>query len=364
MRGILPPYILEAIAENAPARIAAEAKETLKRDTYFRAVREHETIALNQAEAESQSKAADATEATATATVTATPERIIYDMEHKKGTQYLPGKVVLRAEGQSACGDEAADEAYDGLGYTLEFYRQIFQRNSIDGEGMALVASVHYNESYNNAFWEGRQMVFGDGDGKYFQCFTRSLDVIGHELTHGVVQFTAGLNYSAQPGALNESICDVMGSLIKQWRLNQTVNQADWLIGAELFTAEVPGAALRSMKQPGTAFNHPVLEKDRQVGHMDDFIYTEEDNRGVHLNSGIPNRAFYLAATAIGGYAWEKAGQIWYQTVCDRKLKNNFGFRRFARLTIDNAGRLFGQGSVEQQAVQDAWLTVGVSDKL
>ncbi|MBC8172177.1 MAG: M4 family metallopeptidase, partial [Anaerolineae bacterium] len=334
LRGILPPYILEAIVKNAPDRIAEVASETLRRDTFFRNSRVNQAVLAGEASPQGERKSASTVDAV-------TPERLIYDVDHK-GRQHLPGKIIRR-EGQVVCGDDAADEAYEGLGHTFEFYRRIFQRNSIDDEGMALLATVHYNERHNNAFWDGRQMVFGDGDGYYFQRFTLSLDIIGHELAHGVVQHTAGLQYSLQAGALNESICDVMGSLLKQWLSKETVERADWLIGAGLFTNRVQGVALRSMQQPGTAFDDPILEKDPQVGHMNDFVRTEEDNGGVHINSGIPNRAFYLAATAIGGYAWEKAGQIWYTTLCDKRLKNSYGFMRFARLTVDNAGRLFSQ---------------------
>src|SRR4029079_944922 len=139
-------------------------------------------------------------------------------------------------------------------------------------------------------------------------------------LTHGVTQDEAQLVYSNQSGALNESLSDVFGSLIKQFSLNQTADQADWLIGAGLLTKQVNGVALRSMKAPGTAYNDPVLGKDPQPAHMKDYVNTISDNGGVHINSGIPNHAFYLIATQIGGNAWEKAGQIWYLTLRD-KLK-------------------------------------------
>src|SRR4029079_10299870 len=134
-------------------------------------------------------------------------------------------------------------------------------------------------------------------------------------LTHGVTQDEAQLVYSNQSGALNESLSDVFGSLIKQFSLNQTADQADWLIGAGLLTKQVKGVALRSMKAPGTAYDDPVLGKDPQPDHMSRFVTTAADRGGVHITSGIPNRAFYLAATAIGGYAWEVAGKIWYTTL-------------------------------------------------
>ena len=160
-------------------------------------------------------------------------------------------------------------------------------------------------------------MVFGDGDGLTFTDFTKSLDVIGHRLTHGVTEHAAGLEYHIEPGALNESMSDVIGSLVKQWSLKQTVDQADWLIGAEIFTPDVQADALRSMKAPGTAYDNADFGKDPQPDHMSRFVHlpdTEDgDFGGVHINSGIPNKAFYLVATGIGGNAWQAPGHIWYR---------------------------------------------------
>jgi Zn-dependent metalloprotease len=203
-------------------------------------------------------------------------------------------------------------------------------------------------------------MVFGDGDGEIFTRFTISVDVIGHELTHGVTGSECNLAYHGQSGALNESISDVFGSLVKQKLRKQTADKADWLIGQGLFTAHVKGKALRSMKEPGTAYDDPRLGKDPQPGHMRDYVHTYEDDGGVHINSGIPNRAFYLAAAQIGGYAWEAAGAIWYETICDPTLRPNASFRTFASRTISHAATLFGANSPEQKAVRDAWVEVGI----
>ncbi|MCC9135252.1 M4 family metallopeptidase [Pontibacter silvestris] len=274
--------------------------------------------------------------------------------------QALPG-VIVRAEGSPATGDPAIDEAYDGLGLTYDFFWNVFNRNSIDDEGMPLNGTVHFGANYSNAFWDGQRMVFGDGDGELFNRFTISLDVIAHELAHGVTEDETQLIYSSQSGALNESVSDVFGSLVKQYALNQTAEGADWLIGAGLFTDRVQGvggnpAVLRSMKEPGTGYDDPVLGRDPQPGHMDDFVNTFEDNGGVHINSGIPNKAFYLAATNIGGYAWEKAGRVWYETLLDSRLRSNDKFQRFAQLTVENAKRY----KVEAE-VCDAWTKVGIS---
>ncbi len=284
-------------------------------------------------------------------------QRTIYNAN---GSQNLPGTLV-RAEGGEPTGDPAVDEAYDGLGATYDFYWQLFKRNSIDDEGLPLIGTVHFGDKYSNAFWDGQRMVFGDGDGQLFNRFTTSLDVIAHELTHGVTEDESQLLYSGQSGALNESVSDVFGSLVKQYTLNQTADEADWLIGAELFTDKVQGsggnkAAIRSMKDPGSAYDDPVLGKDPQPKHMDNFVNTFEDNGGVHINSGIPNHAFYLAATSIGGNAWEKAGRVWYATLLDPKLKPNAKFQQFAELTIENAKRY----EVEKE-VREAWEQVGIT---
>jgi Zn-dependent metalloprotease len=158
---------------------------------------------------------------------------------------------------------------------------------------------------------------------------------------------------------LNESFSDVFGSLVKQYKLNQTADQADWLIGQGLFTANVKGIALRSMKAPGTAYDDPVLGKDPQPATMAGYVNSTQDNGGVHINSGIPNHAFYLLARTLGGYAWEKAGKIWY-AAAKEKFKSDTDFQGAADLTFQAAGELFGQNSAEQQAVQNAWSGVGI----
>src|SRR5512140_3426032 len=271
----------------------------------------------------------------------------------------LPGTLV-RDEGSAPVSDVSVNEAYDGAGLTYDLYWDIYQRNSLDGNGMRLDSTVHYEQQYDNAFWDGNQMVYGDGDGQLFHRFTLAVDVIGHELTHGVTQFTSNLNYSNQSGALNESVSDIFGSLVKQRQRNQPAADADWLIGQGLFTATVKGVALRSMKEPGTAHNDPVLGKDPQPGHMRDYVDTTEDNGGVHINSGIPNHAFYLMAVAMGGFAWEKAGKIWYVAARD-KWNSNTDFQHACDLTYQTAGELYGVGSAEQQGVKYGWDGVGIT---
>lgn len=341
---ILPPYILRRIAQTGTEEQRRAALETLAVDTTFRTLR-----AIRLA-------------ATITPT-TAVPSAGVVLKEDKQlqrsifscnNRRRLPGEMV-RSEGEPATGDLAVDEAYDGLGATYDFYWEMLSRNSIDDQGMPLNGHVHYGRKYNNAFWDGQRMVFGDGDGVLTNRFTISVDIMGHELTHGVTEKEAQLIYYAQSGALNESISDVYGSLVKQYtRGKQAAEDADWLIGEGLLMEEVNGVALRSMKDPGSAF-----EGDEQPGHMRDYVNTLEDDGGVHINSGIPNKAFYLAASGIGGFAGEKAGPIWYATLRDPRLKPNASFVQFARLTIVNAEILF-PGGREDRIIRNAWRQVGI----
>lgn len=231
------------------------------------------------------------------------PNRSIYDQQ---GSEELVLGTLVRGEGAAAVADPAVNEAYDGLGATYQFYWEVFGRDSIDGQGQPLLGLVHFGQSYDNAFYDGEgHMVFGDGDNELFTRFTKSVDVIGHELTHGVTQVEAGLVYLGESGALNESVSDVFGVLVSQYARHQSAQEADWLIGADIVGPEL-APALRSLKAPGTANAH-----DTQPADYDHYVHTTSDNGGVHTNSGIPNHAFYVLATTLGGYAWEHAGRIW-----------------------------------------------------
>jgi Zn-dependent metalloprotease len=287
--------------------------------------------------------------------------RQVYDA---KLSDQLPGKLV-RSEGQAKIGDIAADEAYDGAGATYDFYDQIFDRNSLDNNGMTLISSVHVGEvddngqlvPMNNAFWNGEQMAYGDGDGVIFQRFTGSLDVIGHELTHGVQSFTSNLTYFAQSGALNEHFADVFGLLVRQWKNGETVAKANWLIGAEVLVPSPTRRAIRDMENPGTAYvNDPQLGTDPQPANMSKIYTGPRDRQGVHINSGIPNRAFVLTAKAIGGKAWEVTGRIWYDTMV--QLSTSSQFIDCARLSVQVATT---HGAAAKNAVKAAWKKVGLT---
>ncbi len=335
---IVPPHILSAVVKNGNADQKDWAEKSIEISESIRQKRQ----------------AFDSLRSLRQELAPAGKQRLIYSANNSTD---LPG-VEIGTETTPPT-DTAGKEAYTGTGATYDLYWTTYQRNSIDNRGMSLLSTVHYSEKYDNAFWDGEQMVYGDGDGQLFTQFTKPIDVTGHELTHGVTQYTANLDYQDQSGALNESFSDVFGSLVKQQSLHQTAAQADWLIGEGIFTSSVHGKALRSMKAPGTAYDDPVIGKDMQPGDMSGYVTTADDNGGVHINSGIPNHAFYLTAVAIGGNAWESAGKIWYETLTT-KLKSSANFADCAYATVQSAGEIFGTGSKEEKAVEEAWKKVGV----
>ncbi|SDQ81235.1 M4 family metallopeptidase [Microbacterium sp. cf332] len=346
MRAIIPPYLL--------ARVASAREPHLARA----AVAARTTLAARPADLAGRTQLRLSVEDGGTLVAERVPaaDRIISDAG---GREELPG-VVVRREDDAPTGDRAADEAFDGLGATFAFFLEAYGRDSIDARGSALAATVHYGDAYDNAFWNGERMVFGDGDGEVFTGFTRSLTVIAHELAHGVTEFSGGLTYAGQSGALNESLSDVFGALTEQHHLQQRADRASWLIGAGIFSDAVQGRALRSLADPGSAYDDDVLGRDPQPGHMRDYVDTTSDNGGVHINSGIPNRAFHLVATRLGGYAWERAGLVWYRTLTSRILSPESDFVAFALATVDIAIAEYGEGSEEVAAVRAGWYGVGV----
>lgn len=318
----------------------------------------------------------------------AMPEHLLRLVRDARQTNQKVGKFVVRNQQErNASRDEGAKRIWDYQEQIFKFFSQVYGRNSIDDKGFHLVATVHWDDDngrtpgYMNAFWDPRMLewYYGDGDGAIFDDFTKSLDISGHEYTHAVTQFTANLPYQYQAGALNEHFSDVFGSMIKQYFHEggrQQAGDADWLIGQGIFlSAKAP--ALRSMKAPGTAYDWPeVIGTDPQPKDMDGYreLPLEKDNGGVHLFSGIPNRAFYLAATEFGGYAWDTAGKIWYETLVDPEFAAMFdpeafgerdidrnsknAFKLMALLTCKHAQSLFGRRGFD--VVKRAWKTVKV----
>ncbi|MGH3962221.1 MAG: M4 family metallopeptidase [Pseudonocardiaceae bacterium] len=336
---ITPPHVLQKLLESEDRDIREAALSTLLSNARLGGER---TVRASFA-----------------AAAPASGRRTIFDCQNRT---VLSSAVLARSEDGPESDDSSVNQAFDGLGTTRQFYKDIHGRDSINDRGMLLDGYVHRGRNYNNAFWDGRAMVFGDGDGRVFTDFTRSLDVIAHELTHGVTEHTAGLEYHTQSGALNEHISDVFGSLVKQWARQQSAAEADWLIGSEIFTPEIEADSLRSLKAPGEAYDNSIFGKDPQPDHMSKFVHlpdTEEgDHGGVHINSGIPNKAFYLAAVNIGGFAWEAPGRIWYETLKASSPRTQF--QEFADTTYVKAEELYGAGSAEQQAVLAAWREVGI----
>jgi Zn-dependent metalloprotease len=355
-RAIVPPYLLDRIATLDDPRFrtaSAAAERSLLRDEPLRDLRE---ASGRPPFLRAERAARDERPAAAPGTAPQ-PDRRISDAEQ---AETLPGRLVRR-EGQPPTGDAAVDEAYEGLGETFELFARVFSRDSIDGAGMPLEATVHFGDAYDNAFWDGERMVFGDGDGEIFDGFADSRSVVGHELAHGVIEHTAQLTYEGQSGALNEHVADVFGALVEQYAAGQDATSATWLIGEGVFTDAVEGRALRSMLAPGTAYDDDVLGRDPQPDHMSRYIETTDDHGGVHLNSGIPNRAFALASRELGGFAWEHTGRVWYDAITSGRLPKNATFAQFSNETLRVARALYGDESREARAIADAWATVGVT---
>ncbi|MGI8459157.1 MAG: protealysin inhibitor emfourin [Propionibacteriaceae bacterium] len=339
----IPPFLLQRLVSTAEdPRLSAGGERTLAVDRQFRASRQVTRSMVVPAPV--------ATGAT----------RVIHTAGH---TEELPG-TALRSDaeggGGTDTGDVAVDEAWVSSGQVLDLFATVFDRRSVDGRGTPLSVTVHYGTNYDNAFWDGTQLVFGDGDGTIFDRFTKPFDVMAHEFTHGVTENTAALTYQGQPGALNESVSDVFASQSVQRVAGQTADQASWLIGEGIFLPGVQATALRSMKAPGTAYDDPRLGKDPQVGSMADYVETTDDNGGVHTNSGIPNRAFYLVAAAIGGHSWETPGAIWYDTLTGGTIGADGDFRTFAEATVASARKLFADDASIAEKVTGAWQQVGV----
>jgi len=276
--------------------------------------------------------------------------RLVHDCG---GGKQLPG-TVRRRENEPPAHDEDVDRVYDACGTTYRYFQDMFGRNSLDGHGMHLSSSVHYGHRFDNAVWDGARLLCGDGDGVVFRSFTTCLDVTAHELTHGLIQSEGGLEYAGESGALNESLADVFGLLVKQWSLGERADGADWTVGAGQFIGSVHARGLRSLSKPGYAYDDPLLGKDPQPSHMRHYVAPMRHSADVHINSGIPNHAFYLLAVHLGGYAWDVPGRIWYHALCSGlSLRCDFG--TFARATL-RAARAYGRKAVNAASMHGSRL--------
>jgi Zn-dependent metalloprotease len=269
--------------------------------------------------------------------------------------QTEPGTLVANSSSTfNTTSFKAPVSAHYYAGVVYDFYKNLLGRNSIDNNGMSIISTAHYGSAYNNAYWDGNQMVYGDGDGTTFTYFSGDLDVVGHELTHGVTQYTANLDYQDEPGALNESMSDIMGVLIDSYDKYNVrgggtwqFSSADWVVGDKIYTPGTPGDALRSLANP-TLYDQP--------DNYSNYVNTSDDNGGVHTNSGIPNKAAYLVAQSLG---CEKTAKIYYRALTTY-MSSSTDFLAARNAAVKAATDLYGASSAEVTAVNNAFSGVGI----
>jgi len=277
----------------------------------------------------------------------------VYTYDAKNRTS-LPGTLWADADNVfNATYDRAAVSAHVNAAKTYDFYKNTYGRNSYDNAGARLNSTVHYSTNYNNAFWDGTKMVYGDGDGTTFVALSGALDVVAHELTHAVTEYTAGLVYQNESGAINEAVSDIMGTVAEY-----TVgSNFDWLVGEDIYTPGVSGDALRSMSNPA-AYGDPDHYSKRYTG--------TQDNGGVHINSGIINKAAYLLGNggtfynvSVTGIGVPKLGAIYYRAL-NVYLTPNSNFSSLRAAVVQSAKDLYGSTSAEATAAAKSFDAVGV----
>lgn len=340
MCSIVPPYIVEYMTKDGKIKISTESIEA---ESDMRAKRAKKIDTLNSFAA--------APEAVGSS------NRMVYDCKNRRTLR----KNLTRSEGQAPVVDPVVNAVYDNTGIVREFFKTQYNWLSFDNNGGTLHLNVHYLSNYNNAGWDGDEMVFGDGDGVIFVNLGNSLDVTGHEITHGVIQYTANLVYSKQPGALNEHMADVFGVTIRQFKegTTGTPDTANWLIGDTIMGPTLQGQALRSMKAPGTAYNNTYMGKDPQPDHMSKYYTGTSDNYGVHINSGIPNKVFYLVSVAFGDTL--KAALLWFETL--KTMTSTDNFATFKTRILAKAVQLETQGKIpagSNAMITQSFATVGL----
>ncbi len=254
--------------------------------------------------------------------------------------------------------DKASVSAHYNASKVIDFYKELFNRNSLDNNGLPIESYTHHKVNYNNAFWDGYRMIYGDGDGEEFTYLSGDLDVVGHEMTHGVIDYTAKLEYHNQSGALNESMADVFGVLISTYNKYNVVNGGtwtfdsdDWVIGDDIYTPNIEGDALRSLSDP-TLYDQPE--------HMNDYEYYPDtkdgDWGGVHINSGIPNKAAYIIASNLG---MEKTAKIYYRAL-NNYMTPDTNFEQCRNFLVQAAEDLYGKNSNEAKVINNGFSSVGV----
>ncbi len=246
-------------------------------------------------------------------------------------------------------------------GVTYDYFYYVHNRNSFDNWGSSINVFVHYNTCYNNAFWDSYaySFNFGDGDGTTFAPFSGALDVVAHEFTHGITDYTANLIYQYQSGALNESYSDVFGAFAEFYHEGIS---GDWLMGDDIYTPSYAGDGLRDMMDPALngLYNRCNVFSGGQPGHMNEYAIIDNplfwDGGGVHINSGIPNRAAYLVAKAIGRTAAEKI----YFRALTVYLTSTSGFVDARDATLQACSDLYPGDNGKYTAIEDAFDMVGI----
>ena len=337
---IIPRDVLHRIAEDASfADVARKAAaDTARLSTEIRRLRDQALALTSLAGLVGES----------IAEVAASPAVTVYDCKHR---HTLPGVPVHNPAGST---DATAARTFSETSGVAKFYKQVFNRNSIDNAGMTMMSSIHYGVRFNNAMWNGSQMLYGDGDGSIFVDFTKGNDVIGHELTHGVTQYSLQLVYADDAGGLNESLSDCFGSMFRQWEAHQDAGKADWLIGSDIVgpAAKTKGySCLRDMGDPGAS--HCLAPQPTKYSQV-------TPGMDPHYSSGPPNLAFCTACKKLGGMSWERIGQVWYRAVTGFGPSPNMKMTEFANRTRQLATQLYGNEPAVLAAVDSGWKLVGL----
>ena len=271
----------------------------------------------------------------------------IRTMTGNNGTS-LPGSYVTDSNNNfSATSQRAAVSAHYGAVRTFDYFKDTHGRNSYNGSNASITSTVNHRSNYNNAFWNGSQMVYGDGDGQTFGPLVE-LDIVAHELTHAVTGSSAGLIYQNESGAINEAVSDIFAVM---------VDRNDYKVGEQSYTPGTPGDALRDIQNP-PAGNQPDHYDDRYTG--------SQDNGGVHINSGIANKQAYLmiAGGTFRGVSVQSVGRsvterVWYRALT-QYFTSSTNFAGARQGTLSAAADLYGNGSAQYNAVANAWAAVGV----
>jgi len=354
--------------------IDASTGATLRK---FNALAHHETVSDPGIGVKGDTKQIDTTFISSTHALQSGDNRQkTYDARNRTA---LPGRLFTDVDGtwnntsRTSPGQRAGVDAHYYANVTDDFYRSQFNRNSLNNSGMQMVSTVHYSKNYDNAFWNGAQMVYGDGSNTAggFRELSGGLDVVAHELTHGVTDFTSDLVYQNESGALNEAFSDMMGNSTEYYAAANALDPSvapDWYIGEDVYISPasnvVPG--FRNMADPA---------EDGDPDHYSERYTGTADNGGVHSNSGIPNHAYYLLVNggsnagqarghahtgpAVSAIGVAKAQQIFYKAFTS--LPSNATMSQARAATITAAGTLYGEGSAEQTSTANAWSAVGVN---